>query len=328
MAKISVIIPVYNVEKYLVRCLDSVLGQTFKDFEVICVNDGSPDKSGEILSEYSKKDNRITVITQKNQGLSMARNNGLNIAKGEYVCFCDSDDTLHPQCFEIIYELIRKYDADMLQFRQMDYIWNEKSLTNPFVHELSAKMLDVHFSVEPIFLGTHKGKNIINFTATSKLYKRSLLDNISFIPNIHFEDYPHTYAVLAKYPKTVILNEILYYYTVNPNSIFHQNNSLKQLKDYYTGIKYIFDIYGKEHTKEREFLARDFVPNILEQQRRRCRHAVGEEKKKMYAFFAEELKYLCEEDLLLFINCRLHRYIWYKYIIKKYFTHNKKSNIR
>ena len=318
MAKISVIIPVYNVEKYLVRCLDSVLGQTFKDFEVICVNDGSPDKSGEILSEYSKKDNRIIVITQNNQGLSMARNNGLNIAKGEYVCFCDSDDTLHPQCFEIIYELIRKYDADMLQFRQMDYIWNEKSLTNPFVHELSAKMLDVHFSVEPIFLGTHKGKNIINFTATSKLYKRSLLDNISFIPKIHFEDYPHTYAVLAKYPKTVILNEILYYYTVNPNSIFHQNNSLKQLKDYYSGIKYIFDIYGKAHTKEREFLARDFVPNILEQQRRRCRHATGDEKKKMYAFFAEELRWLVQEGLLIRKYHRINRWIVYKAIMYVY----------
>lgn len=315
MAKISVIIPVYNVEKYLVRCLDSVLGQTFKDFEVICVNDGSPDKSGEILSEYSKKDNRITVITQTNQGLSVARNNGLKIAKGEYVCFCDSDDTLHPQCFEITYELIRNYDADMLQFRQMDYIWDEKSLTNPFVHELSAEMLDVHFSVEPVFLGTHKGTNIINFTATSKLYKRSFLDNIRFIPKIHFEDYPHTYAVLAKYPKTVILNEILYYYTVNPNSIFHQNNSLKQLKDYYSGIKYIFDIYGKEHTKEREFLARDFVPNILEQQRRRCRHATGDEKKKMYAFFAEELRWLECQSLLKKEYIKLHRFLLYKFLI-------------
>ena len=92
MPKISVIIPVYNVEKYLRECLDSLLNQTFKDIEIICVNDGSTDGSLNILNEYASKDSRFIIINQNNQGLSAARNNGLNVAKGDYVAFLDSDD--------------------------------------------------------------------------------------------------------------------------------------------------------------------------------------------------------------------------------------------
>ena len=99
--KISIIIPIYKVEKYLQSCLDSVLAQTFKDWEAICVNDGSPDNSGKILTEYAKKDPRIKIITQNNQGPSVARNNGLKQANGKYIFFLDSDDFIHPQLLEI-----------------------------------------------------------------------------------------------------------------------------------------------------------------------------------------------------------------------------------
>ena len=92
MPKISVIIPIYNVEKYLRQCLDSVVNQTIKDIEIICINDGSTDNSQAILNEYAKKDERFVVINQVNQGLSVARNNGLNSATGKYVAFIDSDD--------------------------------------------------------------------------------------------------------------------------------------------------------------------------------------------------------------------------------------------
>lgn len=95
MPKISVIIPVYNVEKYLRECLDSVINQTLKDIEIICVNDGSPDKSIDILREYEQKDNRIVVIDKKNEGVGITRNKGIDIAKGEFVCFMDPDD-LYP----------------------------------------------------------------------------------------------------------------------------------------------------------------------------------------------------------------------------------------
>ena len=317
MPKISVIIPVYNVEKFLKRCLDSVLAQTFQDFEVICVNDGSTDRSGEILAGIAENNSNIKVYTQANQGLSIARNNGLKNSSGEYVCFCDSDDTLHPQCLEIIYYFAMKYRADMVQFRQMDYSIENGLDINPFVKDINYKTLDSYVSDKPLYLGTHNGSQKIEFTATSKLYKRELLVGVEFIPKIHFEDYPHTYAILSRNPRTVVLNTVLYYYTVNPNSIFHQKNSPQQLKDYMTGIKYIYNIY-KDREEDLQFLAKDFIPNILEQQRRRCRKASGTLKREMYRTFAEELRYLKSIDLLDITFFRLYRWIIYRFIIYYY----------
>ena len=103
MKKISVIVPVYNVEKYLSECLDSVLSQDEKDIEVICVNDGSTDKSLEILKEYKEKDDRIIIVTQDNKGLAEARNSGLNVAKGEYIFFLDSDDKMREGTLSKLY---------------------------------------------------------------------------------------------------------------------------------------------------------------------------------------------------------------------------------
>ena len=105
MPKVSVIVPVYNVERYLPECLDSLLGQSFQDFEAICVNDGSPDNSIKILDQYAQKDRRIKVITQENQGLAGARNTGLDHVKGRYVFFLDSDDTLPLDALEILVKI-------------------------------------------------------------------------------------------------------------------------------------------------------------------------------------------------------------------------------
>ena len=114
MPKVSVIIPVYNVEKYLSECLDSVVNQTLKDIEIICVNDGSPDGSAAILEEYAQKDNRIKVITQENRGLSEARNSGLKIASGEYIAFLDSDDYIDLKFFEQLYKRGIESNSDVV----------------------------------------------------------------------------------------------------------------------------------------------------------------------------------------------------------------------
>ena len=113
---VSVIIPIYNVEKYLPECLDSLLAQTYPHWQAICVNDGSKDNSLQILQQYAAKDKRFSIINQANQGLSMARNNGLKQAEGEYVYFLDSDDSLHPQCLEAAYSCAEKYQAEMVCF--------------------------------------------------------------------------------------------------------------------------------------------------------------------------------------------------------------------
>ncbi len=113
MAKVSVIIPVYNTEKYLKECLDSVINQTFNDIEIICINDGSTDGSLNILTEYATIDSRIIVITQENKGVSEARNNGMEKAGGEYIMFLDSDDYLYKQACEIAYNSATSNNADV-----------------------------------------------------------------------------------------------------------------------------------------------------------------------------------------------------------------------
>ncbi|MCL2144785.1 MAG: glycosyltransferase [Endomicrobia bacterium] len=134
MIKVSVIIPVYNAEKYLKQCLDSVINQTFKDIEIICVNDGSADGSLEILKEYEKEDSRIKIIDQKNQGAGAARNNGLNAAKGQYVYFLDGDDFIELNALEILYEKTSSAKADIAMFprKKFDTAAQKISIHNPF----------------------------------------------------------------------------------------------------------------------------------------------------------------------------------------------------
>ena len=113
MAKISVVVPVYNVEKYLKECIDSIINQTLEDIEIICVNDGSTDSSLEILNNFAEQDNRIKVITQSNQGLSAARNTGIKYANGEYISFIDSDDYIDTSLYET---LVKYLPAEMICF--------------------------------------------------------------------------------------------------------------------------------------------------------------------------------------------------------------------
>ena len=317
MPKISVIIPVYNVEKFLKRCLDSVLAQTFQDFEVICVNDGSTDKSGEILESYAFRDNRIRIFTQDNQGASVARNNGLKNIHGDYIFFLDSDDVIHYQAFEILTKLLEDNNVDMVSFDQLDCKEADVLIKKLDKTPIDFESLETYYSELPVFLGTHKGKYIIHFTATSKFFRKGLLKNISFIPQNRFEDLAYSFGLLSKNPRTLVLKKVLYYYIINENGVFHTSSNLKQMTDYRECLKYIYDLF-KDRGEELEFLKKDFIPNILEQQRRRCRKASGALKKDMYRAFAEELKELNKNGLLVKKYHRLHRYIIYKILMFLY----------
>lgn len=111
--EISIIVPVYNVEKYLDKCVNSILNQTFQDFELILVDDGSPDNCGEMCDDYAARDKRVTVIHQVNGGLSAARNAGIEIAKGRYLGFVDSDDYIAEDMYELLYNNLKNEDADL-----------------------------------------------------------------------------------------------------------------------------------------------------------------------------------------------------------------------
>lgn len=300
MAKISVIIPVYKVERYLERCLESVMKQTFQEWEVICVNDGSPDNSVDILKKYSQLDSRIRFISQKNQGLSMARNNGLLLAAGEYIYFLDSDDEIHPQALEIAFSFAQRYEAELVCWGyggdNSDSFYNEK---------INISELEFRLTEKPLFLTTHKGDLTISFNVWTKLYKRELLEGISFIPNIHFEDYPHTFAIMAKKPRTAIINKKLHYYRINPDSISNKSENVKQIEDYFVGLRYVCDVYNNnELLNERNFIKMNLIPNILQQQLSRCRHAEKEQGKLMWKLFETEFIFLRNAKMIDCCNRR------------------------
>lgn len=209
---ISIIIPVYNTEKYLEHCLDSVINQTYKNLEIILIDDGSNDNSGLICEDYKKKDNRISVLHKQNEGVSKTRNIGLKIFKGEYVSFVDSDDYISNNFVKHMYNLINKYNAD---FSVCSYC----HIYNGIV---SKKVIfnDCVFSDDAVF-HHNTFQNYMGY----KLFKRSLVLNSRFKDDIGLsEDSIFVRELLLKTHKIVFTSKIYYFYVMNPNSISHSRD--------------------------------------------------------------------------------------------------------
>lgn len=216
MAKISIIVPIYNVENYLKNCIDSILNQTFKDFELILVNDGSTDTSLDICEDYKYIDNRIKIVNKKNGGISSARNAGLNVARGEYIGFVDSDDYIHPQMYEILYNEIIKNKADisMCDFKKV-YEFDRKLLESSFI---SCDEIEILNNEEALFeLGEKNGVTYV--VAWNKLYKRELFKDIKFKEGIIHEDEYIIHRLLYQVNKLVYIKEKLYFYLQREGSI-------------------------------------------------------------------------------------------------------------
>lgn len=206
MSKISIIIPVYNTEKYLKQCLDSIINQTFEDFECICVNDGSTDNSLTILQEYSKKDNRIKIINQKNSGSSVSRNNGIKQALGQYVSFIDADDWITDNYLEILYNKIIETDADIVR-ASFKFYYQKNDICE------SAKIREIHkiknnTDIERLYKG-YAGAFV-----WAKLYKKSLIkdNNIYFYEGKTAEDCPFSALVYLYAKKICFINDEIYFY--------------------------------------------------------------------------------------------------------------------
>ena len=234
--KISIIIPVYNVEKYLHRCLDSVKNQTFTDWVAICVDDGSPDKSGKILDEYAKKDKRFVVVHKENGGLSRARNDAMKKVKTPYVMFLDSDDCIHPQALEIVYNLAEQKKVDVVSF---NYLRGDESVEIPnwFNEKYDIKNIKTKTTDRLLRWATNRDKGIDSWYVQQcvvwrNLYKTDLIKNIKCPENITvLEDYVFWSRVLFKNPYTCIIKIPLYNYTANPGSILHTADYIKSVKN-------------------------------------------------------------------------------------------------
>ena len=211
MIKVSVIMPVYNSEKYLKNAIDSVLNQSLKEIELICIDDGSSDKSGEICDTYAKKDSRVRVIHQKNKGICGARNSGIKIAKGEYIGFCDNDDKCLPKMLEDNYLLAKAENADVVRFQRVHVkcYSNGKKEKNKFTrfNKCILKNTDIWKKYIMLF---NSGMGVWN-----GLYKRELIkkNKIEFDEKMKcgYEDKMFNNFVYDKCNK-IILNPKVYYY--------------------------------------------------------------------------------------------------------------------
>lgn len=225
---ITVIIPVYNVEPYLRRCLDSVLAQTFTDFEVICIDDKSTDSSFKILCEYAEKDNRFQVLqNEHNRGLSFTRNVGLSHAKGKYVYFLDSDDDIVPECLELIQTTAERTNAEIVFFGYREKKGYEKEKLFPIPGYICGKI----WNGRELFVELERTS--YTFTAAQlKLWKKSFLEKfgLQFYEGIYHEDILFSFSALAHAECVTCLCDILYDYYRNPNSITGQMLTFRHIE--------------------------------------------------------------------------------------------------
>ena len=223
---ISIIVPIYNTEKYLVRCLDSLINQTYKNIEILCINDGSTDNSLNILNEYATKDKRIIVINQTNSGAATARNNGLDNATGQFLMFCDSDDYYEPDMCQKMINAILSYNVDLVmcdcKYIKEEYFTTTRTQKDIKYHNL--KLIGFH-SINK------NNYDIINVILWNKIFKTSLVEkyHISFPDVYEHDDASFILKYLAISSSYYGLNEILYNYNIsNPNSLmenlYRKNN--------------------------------------------------------------------------------------------------------
>lgn len=222
MPLISVIVPVYKVEPYLARCIDSILAQTFTDFELILIDDGSPDNCGRICNEYSQKNNRIQVIHKKNGGLSSARNAGIDWAfansNSQWITFIDSDDWIHPQYLELLLSgaISTHTDICICEYTETSKLSDFEKINNFNTQELTPEDFFVNHPVTSVI-------------ACCKLYKKSCFEDIRYpLGKLHEDEYT-TYKVLFEKNNVSYIKEQLYFYYTNPDSIVRSEWTSKKL---------------------------------------------------------------------------------------------------
>lgn len=269
MPAISVIIPIYNVEKYLRRCLDSMLAQTFTDWQAVCVNDGSPDGCAEILAEYAARDARFTIVTKENGGLSDARNAGFPHATGEYIMYLDSDDFIHPQTLEIAYYFAQRDGSDIVSFTydrfyrpqlmvrhilglDTDSVVPAKMHRRYNLSKIKTRVTDdvYEYATERTHNApSSKKKWLIKHCQVWKnMYRRELIADTPFIKGILFEDFPWWSAVMLKNPRVTITALPLYFYVPNFGGIVLSAKQLRILRSLCTGLSAAYTKYRDNAT--------------------------------------------------------------------------------
>ena len=237
MPKVSIIVPVYKAEAYLHSCIDSILNQTFQDFEILLVDDGSPDRSGVICDDYAAKESRITAIHQENQGQAAARNHAMKIAKGEWICFVDSDDLIHPQMLELLYDAAVQSGAGISMCQMLE----SPELPGDFCEKVEPKFetltMDETTLVDMLDAGAYP-----SWVACAKLIRREYIEKYPFHVGRVYEDNEAVCRWVCWAGKLARMEHKLYFYRTNPESTTQKAFSVKRL-DYLWALESIIRFY-------------------------------------------------------------------------------------
>lgn len=273
--KVSIIVPIYNVEKYIHKCINSLINQTYKNLEIILVDDGSPDNCGYICDEYARRDSRIKVIHKKNGGLSNARNKGVEIATGDYVMYLDSDDYLELTACEELNNIIQKTQADIVCFNLKKVNEDGKTIiTSGIYNQGNTKELKEMTYQEAMIDNLYRRN--IRYEAGSKIYKREIVEKVQFPEGMLAEDFATFYKFLYKANKIIFYSRCLYNYVQRNGSI------MKEKSD-----KLYNDIYQTE--KERYILLKDICKHKEECKQMESVHFRN--LSKIYAKLYNKVKY-------------------------------------
>ena len=240
---VSVIVPIYKVEPYLRRCLDSLVNQTYTNLEIILVDDGSPDGCPQICDEYASKDKRIVVIHKKNGGLSDARNAGLDICKGKYISFVDSDDWVDKEYIEKLINIATKENADITN--------GENIKTDQIVRKQNTESTTKTYSSQEALVHLFSQRHIAYIVSWGKIYKQNLFSTFRFPVGKFHEDEFTTYILFGSAQKIAYTTRILYYYFQRPNSIM--------------GCQHPYDLLDAEE-KQFDFILKSNMIDLLSNQ--------------------------------------------------------------
>ena len=294
---VSIIIPVYNVEKYLIQCLESVINQTYKNLQIILINDGSTDKSYEICLKYSQKDNRIVLINQENKGSASAKNKGLRIAYGDYIGFLDSDDFIELNSIEYMVNVMEYNDVDIVQCELSNTYINLSEITE------NSSLREVTMSSEEFlrkFLIDWKSSLFCN-----KLFKKEILKGIYFKEGRCIDDEFFTYKCVMRAKLISISNKKVYNYRIRKSSIMRSEECQRQiLKDRIDYLSERYNIISKNY-KDLDSL---YLENML-----------------IY-FLIISKDYYIDEDLINYIKYKL-KHIKINKILTTYMEKGVKFNI-
>ncbi len=273
MPLISVIVPIYNVEKYLARTLDSLLSQSFADWEAILVNDGSTDKCSEITDAYAQRDDRFRIINQQNAGASVARNQGMKAVTGKYLMFLDSDDFLHPHAMELCIQAAERDQSDIVAFtydrkyRVINLIRHALHLgdSKPRYKTYSAPEYIVTENIFDYATEYSRPRNIDHRWAVKhcqacfKMYKTEKVRDLTFIPGIIYEDFPWWSEAMLRASRATILNLPLYFYYPNPKSYVLSANQTYRIESLQRAIAESKKVFANAPTDKKEAWERNFL---------------------------------------------------------------------